>query len=191
MQATLRLMTGVAALAVVAALSGCATPAASDNMTVRAAAATDMRQKTPEVLRANIALRDVTGGRETNPMWVSNISSTGLRSALEASLSSVGMLAAGGQAGKFELLAHLANVEQPFAGIDMTVTTTVAYQLVDRASRKTVWEKTIVTPYTAKFGDAIMGFERLRLANEGSVRQNITQLIGELQLLKAEAVTVK
>ena len=181
----------VAAVAVVANLSGCATPATSDNMTVRAATATDMRQRTPEMLRDNIAIKDVTGGRSTNPMWMSNISSEGLNAALEQSLRAVGMLAPGRQAGKFQLVAHLDKVDQPFAGFDMTVTTTVMYQLVDRASGRTVWEKTISSPYTAKVSDALMGVERLKLANEGSVRENITRLVAELQGLKVESVTVK
>lgn len=180
-----------AAMALVLNLSGCATSATADNMTVRAATATDMRQRTPEMLRDNVAIKDVTGGRATNPMWMSNISSVGLNAALEQSLHSVGMLAPGRQAGKFQLVAHLDKVDQPFAGFDMTVTTTVIYQLIDRASGRTVWEKTISSPYTAKMGDAIIGTERLRLANEGSVRENITRLVSDLQALKAESITVK
>lgn len=181
----------VAALAAVAVLAGCATPASSTNMTMRAADATASRQATPEAFKANVALRDVTGGKETNPLWISNVGSSEFERALEDSLRSVGMLAANRQSGRFQLIAHLAKLEQPFAGFDMTVTATVNYTLVERASGKTVWEKSLSTPYTAKMGDAFVGSERLRLANEGTVRQNISQLVAELQQLKAADIAVR
>ena len=47
-----------------------------------------------------------------------------------------------------------------------------------------MFEQAITTPYTAKAGDAFPGVERLRLANEGAVRQNITRLIDELARLR-------
>jgi len=40
----------------------------------------------PEVLKGNVALRDVTGGRETNPMWVGNVGSSEFEGALAGSL---------------------------------------------------------------------------------------------------------
>ena len=172
-------------------LTGCATPASSSNMTVRAADATTVRLQTPEALKNNLALRDVTGGKETNPAWVSNVSSSEFERALEDSLRSVGMLSANRQAGRFQLIVHLEKLDQPFMGFDMTVTSTVAYTLVERASGKTIWQKTLAVPYTAKVSDAFVGSERLRLANEGTIRQNMTQLIGELQQMKVAEVTVR
>lgn len=172
-------------------LVGCATPASSTNMTLRAAEATEVRQRTPEALKGNVALRDVTGGKETNPAWVSNVSSSEFERALEESLRSVGMLSSNRQTGRYQLVAHLEKLDQPFAGFDMTVTSTVGYSLVERSTGKAVWQKSLVTPYTAKMGDAFVGSERLRLANEGTIRQNISQLIAELQQLKVTAVALK
>jgi hypothetical protein len=172
-------------------VAGCATPASSSNMTMRAADATSVRQGTPEALKANVALRDVTGGKETNPAWVSNVGSSEFERALEDSLRSVGMLSSNRQAGRFQLVAHLEKLDQPFLGLDMTVTATVTYTLVERAGGKTAWQKAVVTPYTAKIGDAFVGSERLRLANEGAIRQNITTLVGELQQLKVADVTLR
>lgn len=160
-------------------------------MTLRAADATSVRQQTPEAMKNNIALRDVTGGKETNPAWVSNVSSSEFERALEDSLRSVGMLSANRQAGRFQLVVHMESLDQPFMGLDMTVTATVAYTLVERASGKTVWQKTLAVPYTAKMGDAFLGTERLRLANEGAVRQNIMQLVGELQQMKVTALSLR
>ena len=181
----------VGGLAVTALVTGCATPANSVNMVVRAGDATAARSATPEALKAAVAIRDVTGGKETNPMWVSNVGSSDFERALEDSLRSLGMLAANRQSGRYQLVAHLEKLEQPFLGFDMTVTAAVAYTLIERSSGKTVWQKSIATPYTAKVGDAFVGTERLRLANEGSVRQNITQLIGELQQAKVAELTLR
>lgn len=172
-------------------LGGCATPATSVNMTVRAADATEARARTPDALKTNVALRDVTGGKETNPAWLSNVSSSEFERALEESLRSVGMLSANRQLGRYQLVAHLEKLDQPLIGFDMTVTANVGYLLVERASGKTVWQKTLVTPYTAKVSDAFVGSERLRLANEGTIRHNITQLVAELQQLKVVSIALK
>jgi hypothetical protein len=82
------------------------------------------------------------------------------------------------------LTAHLVKLEQPLIGLDMTVTATVTYTLIERSSGKTTWEKTLVTPYTAKFTDAFFAVERLKFANEGAARANIAQLISELSQLR-------
>lgn len=171
--------------------AGCATPAQSDNMTIRAADATRDRAATPAALKANVAVKEVTGGKETNPLWVSNVGSRDFERALEESLRAVGMLAEHRQAGRFQLVAHLDKLDQPLMGFDMTVTATVTYMLVERASGKTVLQKTIPTPYTAKMSDAFAGYERLRLANEGAVRQNITQLIQELARINAADIALR
>jgi hypothetical protein len=45
--------------------------------------------------------------------------------------------------------------------------------------------------YLSAMSDACAGYERLRLANEGAVRQNITQLVQELLRLKAADIAVR
>lgn len=177
-------------LVAAAVITGCASPANPQNMTMRAAEATEFRAQTPEWARAKLAVTQVTGGRETNPAWTSQIGSNEFRLALEESLKSVGMLATGAGA-KYELIAHLAKVDQPFMGASMTVTITVNYQLVDKSSRKTVWERGLTTPYTAAWNAAFAGTERLRLANEGAVRTSVTELVKNLQALDAAAVSVR
>lgn len=169
-------------------LSGCATPARVDQMVVSGTPSQRIAQ-TP--LHNNVAIRDVTGGQETNPMWKSNVGSSEFSQALEESLRSVGLLAANRQTGSHTLTVHLQNVDQPFIGLDMTVTATVNYIVAERATNKEVFNKTVAIPYTAKFGDALLGMERLKLANEGAIRINITQLIEELLKLKIDNVSMK
>jgi hypothetical protein len=168
-------------------LSGCAAPARIDQMT---ASVSPQQRIAPTSLRTNIAVRDVTGGKETNPMWVSNVGNSEFEQALEASLREAGLLAPGKQAGKYMLVAHLENVDQPLAGFNMTVTATVSYSLVERATGKEVLQRRVSLPYTATMGAAFSGTERLRIANEGAIRVNITQLINDLYALKIDQVAV-
>jgi hypothetical protein len=172
----------VLGMVVLVLLDGCATPARVEQMTTPASAA---RAATiPDALKQNIAIKDVTGGKETNPLWTSQVSSSEFEAALEASLRNAGVLQPNRQAGRYGLIANLDKLEQPLIGIDMTVTATVTYTLVERSTSKTVWQKTLATPYTAKFGDALFAVERLKVANEGAARANISALIGELESLR-------
>jgi hypothetical protein len=175
-------------LVFVVLVSGCATPARVDQMTV-SGQPTQRVAETP--LRGNVAVRDVTGGQETNPMWKSNVSSSEFAQAIEGSLRTLGLLAPNRQAGRYTLTAHLQSLEQPVFGLDMTVTASVDYSVVERATGKEVFQKTVVTPYTAKFGDAFVAVERLKLANEGAIRTNISQLIDELFRLKIDGVAIE
>jgi hypothetical protein len=81
-------------------------------------------------------------------------------------------------------------VKQPLIGLDTTVTTTVRYVVVDTMSNQAVFDQVITTPYTAKLTDQFIGFERLRLANEGSVRENITKFIDMLRQSMGSAAPV-
>lgn len=180
------LITALLAAAIVS-MTGCASPARVDQMTV---AGQPNQRIATSPLRHNLAIRDVTGGQETNPMWKSNIGSDEFEQALEGSLRAVGLLAPR-QAGTHMLTVHLEKVEQPILGISMTVTATVRYTVTERATGKDVFAKTITVPYTASFGDALLGVERLRLANEGAIRENITQLIDDIFRLDIQSVSLK
>lgn len=172
----------IAATLLVALLAGCATPARMDQMTAQvppaAVAAVDAR------LKGAIAVADVTGGKETNPMWTSQVSSETFRQSLEASLAQAGLFNKVLSAGKYTLTADLLKLDQPLVGLNMTVSSTVRYALVDAATKKEVYGKTVTVSYTAKMSDAFVGTERLRLANEGAIRENIKALMGDLVALK-------
>lgn len=130
------------------------------------------------VLHQSIAMGDVTGGRDTNPLWTSQVSSEDFAEALRQTFAAHAMLAT--DAGEFRLDAELVELEQPFAGFDMTVTSQVRYTLTAMGSGDIVFEEVIEQAYTAQMSDAFVGVERLRLANEGSIRDNITALINSM-----------
>lgn len=171
-------------------LVGCATPARVEQMQTSTSMATRAAVSNSP-MRESIAIRDVTGGKDTNPMWVSNVSSSDFERALEASLKDAGLSSANRQAGKYVLVANLNKLDQPFIGASMTVTATVRYSLIDRATNKDVFERTVVTPYTAAWNDSFLGAERLKLANEGAVKANIQQLIDALVALKVNTGDVQ
>ena len=175
-------------LACIVLVAGCASPARVDQMAVSGQTAQRVAE-TP--LRSNVAIRDVTGGQETNPMWKSNVGGGEFSLALEESLRNVGLLAVNRQAGRFTLTAHLQGLDQPMFGFNMTVTASVNYVVVERSTGKEIFQRTVAVPYTAKMGDAFSGVERLKLANEGAIRTNISQLIDELFRLKIDGVAVQ
>ena len=177
-----------ALLVFVALVTGCASPARVDQMSVSGQPAQRVSE-TP--LRNNVAVSEVTGGKETNPMWKSNVGGSEFTMALEGSLRNVGLLAPNRQTGRFILTAHLNSLDQPTFGLDMTVTASVNYVLVERLNGKEIFQRTMSVPYTATMSDAFIGVERLKLANEGAIRSNITQLIDELFRLKIEGVALQ
>ncbi|MFC0133755.1 hypothetical protein CR105_09250 [Massilia eurypsychrophila] len=168
-------------------LSGCAAPARTDQMTAQVSPAQRVAN-TP--MRNNVAVKDVSGGKETNPMWVSNVGNSEFEQALEGSLKDAGLLSAGKQAGKYLLTAHMQKVEQPMFGVSMTVTVTVNYVLTARASGKEVLNRTVSLPYTAEWNSSFIGTERLRLANEGAIRTNIGKIIDEIFAIRADQVAL-
>ena len=165
--------------AVVAAallIAGCATGARTGAMTVPMSADTLIADTSP-AFKA-IGIGKVSGGSDTNPLWKSNVSDANFRDALDQSLQVHAMAAT--ENARYLLNAELVELDRPFAGFDMTVTAKVHYTLVPQAGGAPRLDQIVETPYTAQFGDALIGVERLRLANEGAIRENITVIVKKL-----------
>lgn len=154
-------------------LTACAQPARIDAMTV----AQMIQPAAAAPLSNSIAVQSVSGGTKTNPLWTSEVGDPEFEGALTASLKANGLYAA---AGKYGLQAKLLELKQPLIGLDMTVTSRVLYTLTDSSTKATVFSKQIDAEFTATMGDAIVAVQRLRLANEGSIRKNITLFLNEL-----------
>jgi hypothetical protein len=157
-------------------LSGCASGARTGAMTTGVTPDSIIAPNAP--VRNAIVVGDVTGGSETSPIWKSEVSTENFRAALEQSLQLNVMLAL--KTGRYRLDAELLDLEQPFAGFDMEVTAHIHYKITELASNRVVFDETIVTPHTTDMSDAFLGVERLRLANEGAVRDNIHTLIAKI-----------
>lgn len=163
-------------LAAMLYLSGCASGAKVENMAYQGA-----QKNYSEELKQSVEVGDVTGGKETNPLWTSEISSEAFSSAVKQSLSDQGLLS---ENGRYKLTVNMLSVEQPFMGFDLEVTTYVQYSLVDSQDNSVVFKETIIAPYTATMNDAFAAVKRLRLANEGAGRKNIEMLLEKLSELK-------
>ena len=159
------------------ALNACATAAKPEAMVAAPPAAA--AKPFPQPLQHAMCVRDVTGGEKTNPLWVSKVDDAGFKIALNTSLDGAG-LTAPATGCSFPVDVNLLGLSQPFAGFDMTVTAHVNYKVYDAAGQPLLLA-TIDSPYTAKFSDSLVAVERLRLANEGSIRMSIGQFFDRLR----------
>lgn len=159
-------------------LSGCAMPAGVSEMVY----VPDQSQKASSTSPyfKKVMVGSVNGGSETNPLFTgSQVSADDFKSALSQSLNNADYLSAG-QTSPYTLNAEIIALDQPLVGINMTVRTTIDYSLKESNSNKVVFKKTVETPFTATMSDAFVGINRLKIANEGSVKRNIMKLLEEL-----------
>lgn len=158
-------------------LSACASGAKIEAMNTGPLPYTSASATAP--VKEAIVIGNISGGSETYALWKSNVSTENFREALSQSLKANSLLAS--DAGKYRLDANLADLDQPIlGGFNMTVTAHVNYKITEIAKNSAVFEETVATPFTANFSDNFMGYERLRLANEGAIRENIMTLITKI-----------
>lgn len=163
-------------IALLTGLNACATAAKPENMAVTTAAT---EKAFPLPLQHAMCVRAVTGGEETNPLWTSKVDNKGFQTALDSSLNGAG-LEAPADGCSYPIDVDLLGLSQPIAGFDMTVTSHVNYKVYEPSGQPFLLE-TIDAPYTANFSDAFAGVERLRLANEGSIRVSIQKFFDKLR----------
>lgn len=160
----------------VAGLAACAEGAEPAGMTVQASTVPAVADASP--VKNAIAVGTVSGGEETNPLWKSEVSNENFKTALEDSLTQ-STLKGDGNA-PFVMNAKLVSLRQPLMGFDLKVTSTVEYTVLPTGKTAPIMQETVVTPYTANFSDAFGAVKRLRLANEGAMRENIKEMITRL-----------
>ncbi len=165
-------------LAAVATLGAgaCASPAQPQAMVVSVTPAMTVSPGQRGYQQVRIA--EVSGGEDTNPLWVSNVSDADFQTALEASLRAANYLSDG--SGPLSLSVNLEEVQQPMMGLDFTVTTRARYRLTD-ASGAVVFDEVIAASGTATMGENFLGVERLRIANEKAVQANIASFLTQLR----------
>jgi hypothetical protein len=171
-----RVWVSLLGLALALLVSGCATGARTGAMTVPVTPDTIITASSP--LHSAIRVGTIKGGSETNPLWMSNVSDDNFRQALEQSLGLQAMLASDNP--RYAINADLISLDRPLIALNTTVTATIHYTLTSSADQAVKLEEVVATPYTANLSDAFVGFERLRLANEGAMRENIKAIIAKL-----------
>ena len=161
------------ALALLVLLGACASGATPGAMTVPLSEQTLLAPTSR--LRQSVQIGAVGGGRETNPLWTSQVSDSDFATALRQSLATHAMLSINN--GTFRVDAQMLGLDQPLAGFDLAVSSRVSYRVTEVATGTLVFQREINATYTATFSSAFVAIERLRLANEGSVRENIRQFL--------------
>ncbi|HQC45755.1 MAG TPA: hypothetical protein PLC97_11120 [Myxococcota bacterium] len=158
----------------IALLVGCASPATQQSMSVTAQ---DIPTKVNAKLKGQLAVRTIGGGKETNPMWISQVDGQGFKGALDKSLAVAGYKAVDGSAAKYSVDANLQDLDQPFMGFTFDVVSTVLYTVTGEGQQK---QFPITATGSASTSDAFIGMERMRIANERSIKENIKQFLLKL-----------
>lgn len=132
----------------------------------------------------------VSGGEETNPLWVSKISNRAFEAALIEGLQHSQTFEHTFSSGSsdYHLEVTLMNLGQPLVGFDMTVTLTSQWKLSKNNSASVIWSETVSTTHTATTSDAFVGVIRLQMATEGAARKNIEGGIQRLAALRLDPV---
>ena len=184
---------GLATALLAAGLSaGCGTPAQSRQMNLAPLDALQLRGFMPEALRGQVALGTIDGGSETWRYWGSKVSSAALGEAIEDALRSVGVLAPLPAAARFELSAKLVALQQPDLKwqpqaliTENRVLAVVEYTLKERSSGAVVYQRSMRSQHAAELSEALFSqSDRLRLANEGALRQSLAQLLRDFAELR-------
>lgn len=114
----------------------------------------------------------ISGGEETTLISNSKISNEAFREALTTSMRLNGMLSEAAT-DDYTVEAQILSVEQPTLQINFTTTAIVTYRVLATASGSELYCQTIKTQSEAKFTDSIVRQERIRLATEGAMQENI------------------
>lgn len=158
----------------ISTLYGCATGANPGAMVVNAI---EKPTLVNAELKEKISVRYVGGGKETNPMLASQVDTLAFRDALSQSLRVAGYEA--GSSGSYFVDAEIQALSQPMFGMTFDVKSTVRYTVEGNGKRKIF---PITSVGSASPSEAFLGVERMRLANEKSIKENIKQFLRELAL---------
>jgi hypothetical protein len=158
----------------IALLFGCATPASQQSMSV---SMQDFPAKLNATLKEQLVVSNVTGGKETNPMWTSQVDAQGFKGALDKSIAMVGYKASDASKAKFNVDATLQDLNQPIFGLTFDVVSTVLYTVTGEGKQRQI---PVTATGTATTSDAFIGVERLRIANERSIKENIKQFLQKI-----------
>lgn len=88
-----------------------------------------------------------------------------------------GYTAADASKAKYSIDANLQDLKQPVFGLTFDVVSTVLYTVTADGKQS---QFPVVATGTATTSDAFIGIERLRLANERSIRENIKTFLNML-----------
>jgi hypothetical protein len=130
----------------------------------------------------SINLIDVYGGKNTNPLWTSQVGNIEFKKALIDSLKAHQLY--NNESPKYNLSVGLMSISEPFFGLDFTVQAKSKIHLTEASTNKIKINEDIESSYTAKVSENFIGTLRLKAAKEGAIRNNIEKIINRLKAFK-------
>jgi len=132
-----------------------------------------------------VSINESVGGKETNPLWTSQISNKAFTEALSNAITQSGVFQSviKGEGADYLLDVTILKYDQPWLGADIDIRMETKWELTNAKSLVPVFSETFETTYRAKLTDALIAAERLQKANEGSVRTNIKEGIRRISML--------
>jgi hypothetical protein len=173
-----RLVTTAALCATLAAMTGCAVaPSKPDAIVPATIASPTQHPQTVSVVTA--------GGLETNPAARLRLTNATLSEGLVAAINKhhVFSRVISGPGADYVLAVTLVNGDFPSFGVSFTVKAEMAWSL-KKADGTTVWQQVIKSEGTATGGEAFAGTERVKMAMERAVRDNVAQGLAKIANLK-------
>lgn len=157
----------VAAAGALLGLAACASPSRPELMALPATAGLTASQG--DLGYKSVTSVVVSGGSETNPLWTAQVSNEDLKTALETSLAAAGYMGSDGR--PMTVTANMVELQQPLVGLNLSVTSRIQYTV--SSGGRVVFNDTVAATGTATMSDAFAAVERLRIANEKSIQENI------------------
>lgn len=157
------------------ALVGCAPPIPSGEMVPM----TGIYEQIPvnENLQNNVSLGSVVVSEKATGPAHANVKPEMFKDAIQQALLTSNMSVRAGSPVKYVLDATLLELDYPFIGFDLTTTSKARYVLKRGDTGEALMDETITQTYTAEFGEAFNGDQRMRISIAKAVRENITHMI--------------
>jgi hypothetical protein len=109
-------------------------------------------------------------------LTVSGVPNEPFKAALEASLQASGYLASSGP--RYQIDAEIRNLDQPVIGLDFDVVADVTYKVSGGGATR---EYPVKAKGHASFSDSPIAVDRIRIANERAMQENIRQFLQGLK----------
>ena len=90
-------------------------------------------------LSKQVMVESVSGGKEINPMWLSNASSTAFKQALETSLAKLGILGNIPSEAKYQVNVELQNISKTLMGLKLEINSIAVYSVNHDKKKKIFW----------------------------------------------------
>jgi hypothetical protein len=169
-------------------LTACASASSPEQMSVTGAAAPALAPGAAHY--HSFRLDGVSGGGNTSPIGLSDVSNDALHQALRSSLDALGYLAPGGAGATYVVSADIVDLDRPavaldpvliFVPVDLSVTARIRYLVTPAAGGRAVFDEVVATTGTATGADALTPAGRIQRANEAAVRLNIAAFLQRFQ----------